>query len=245
MENKKRLIKFGKYVLRYLPIKFQALLQSFLLGGDLRRGARSYLHPSVHLLGRKNILIGVNSCVSEGTWINVNHRMVTGVSLKIGDNCFIGKNNFFTTGSVINVGDYTLTTIGCKFIGSSHVLNDPEIPYICSGTTNSDCIEIGVNCFFGADSMIMGNVTIGHGSVIGANSFVLQDVPPFSMVIGNPGRVVKRFSFLKMIWIPISEFTDEDLNSLPSEKSYLIKMKSKYPSVSMPWLAAGRSMGNL
>ncbi len=44
----------------------------------------------------------------------------------------------------------------------------------------------------GCGAVILGDITIGHDSVIGANAVVLEDVPPYSVVVGIPGRVVKR-----------------------------------------------------
>ena len=47
----------------------------------------------------------------------------------------------------------------------------------------------------GAGAKILGNITIGKGSKIGANSVVVKDVPPYSTVVGIPGKVIKRKDF--------------------------------------------------
>jgi acetyltransferase-like isoleucine patch superfamily enzyme len=51
--------------------------------------------------------------------------------------------------------------------------------------------RIGKNCFVGARSVILPGVTIGDGSIIGAGSVVTQDIPPGSIAVGNPARVVR------------------------------------------------------
>jgi acetyltransferase-like isoleucine patch superfamily enzyme len=214
-------------------------------GGSIIVGRGSYIHNSVHLLGRANIKLGENSCISEGCWLNVNHRVRDKKSIEIGDNCFIGKQNFFTSGDSITIKDYTLTTLGCKFIGSSHNISNPELPYLITGTTSDDRIEIGVNCFIGAGATILGNVKVGHGSIIASESLVLQDIPPFSVAIGNPAIVVKRYSFFKKKWVSISEILVEDEVGMPSEKEYLDQLKLKFPRVNMPWIAASKSLGNI
>jgi acetyltransferase-like isoleucine patch superfamily enzyme len=208
-------------------------------------GSGTYIHPSVHILGKKNIRVGSNTCLSEGCWLNINQRVLNKIAIAIGSNCFIGKQNFFSSGDIISIGDYTLTTIGCRFIGSTHKIDNPDVPYLLTGTTNDDQIIIGVNCFFGAGTMVLGNVKIGHGSVIGANSLVLRDIPPFSIAIGNPAQVSKRYSFVKKTWLPLSEISFEDELCMPNEQDYLRQLKEKFPSVSMPWIAAGKSMGDL
>lgn len=206
-------------------------------------GRGSHIHSSVHLLGKANIRVGRNTCVSQGSWLNINHRLKGKIAIEIGNNCFIGKNNFFTSGDMISIGDYTLTSIDCKFIGSTHKIDDPETPYLLTGTTDTDQITIGVNCFIGAGVTVLGNVKIGHGSVIGANSLVLHDIPPFSIAMGNPAKITKQYSFIHKAWLPISEVLSE--NEMPSELEYLNQLKNKFPQLDMPWIAAGKSMGDL
>lgn len=56
-------------------------------------------------------------------------------------------------------------------------------------------INIGNDVWIGASATILRGVTVGDGSVIGANSLVTKDVPPYSIVAGNPARVIRmRFS---------------------------------------------------
>lgn len=203
------------------------------------------MHPSVQMLGAANIDIGNNTCISEQTWLNVNHCDQGGIAIQIGDNCFIGRHNFFSSGKKIEIGHYSMTTIDCKFICSSHLIDNPFVPYINSGTTADDVIRIGVNCFFGVGSVVLGNVSIGHGSVIGAGSFVTRDVPPFSLVIGSPARILRRYSFSKLKWIAADLVQEEDLLELPDEDAYLEILRTKYPEVSIPLIAAGSDLGNL
>lgn len=51
--------------------------------------------------------------------------------------------------------------------------------------------RIGRNCFVGARSIVLPGVVVGDGSIIGAGSVVVRDVPPRSIVAGNPARVVR------------------------------------------------------
>lgn len=50
------------------------------------------------------------------------------------------------------------------------------------------------NVTIGACACIIGGVTVGHDSVIGAHAVVLKDVPPYSVVVGNPAKVIKNIS---------------------------------------------------
>ena len=92
---------------------------------------------------------------------------------------------------------------------------------------------------------MLGNVKIGHGSIIGAESLVLQDVPPFSIAVGNPAIVIKRYSFSKKAWLLVSDMSSDDEVGMPNEQEYLEQLKTKFPIVNLPWIAAGKSMGDL
>jgi len=52
-------------------------------------------------------------------------------------------------------------------------------------------IRIGANVWIGFDSCVLPGVTIGEGSIVGARSVVAEDVPPYTVVAGNPARVIR------------------------------------------------------
>ncbi len=66
-------------------------------------------------------------------------------------------------------------------------------------TVGHNCVihscDIGDDCLIGMHATIMNGVKIGRGSIVGAGTLVLEDtvVPPFSLVVGNPGRVRKTY----------------------------------------------------
>ena len=61
-------------------------------------------------------------------------------------------------------------------------------------------INIEEDCWIGTNVCIVGNVTIGRHCVIGANSFVNQSIPDFSIAVGNPAKVVKKYNFITKLW---------------------------------------------
>jgi len=229
----------------HLPKKWWALAVRLRHGSKLTLGSGSFVHPRAQVIGCANVAIGANTCISEGCWLNVNHRDPGVIGIAIGSNCFIGRDNFFSSGRSIELGDYCLTTLGCRFICASHIAEDPRVPYLCSGVTRDDSISVGVNCFFGAGATVLGNVTVGHGSVIGANALVTQDVPPFSLVVGSPAKVIKRYSYSRQAWLEIGALAAGDLDANPGEQAYLETLRSIQPTVRLPWLAAGADFGSL
>jgi acetyltransferase-like isoleucine patch superfamily enzyme len=241
MKHKVRLLI--RLIIDSLPPKWQALIDSIrTFNQKIIKGRGTYIHRTVQIIGRSCVQIGTNSVLSQDCWLNVNHRNRIHTSIKIGNNCFIGRRNFFSSGNKISLGDYVLTANDCHFLGSSHIINDPNKPYITSGTTDSDTITIGDNTFLGANVRVLGNVIVGHGCVIGACSIVMHDIPPFSIAIGSPAIVIKRYSFHHKKWIPISDFSTIDENSIPSSDDYISILRNN-PNPRMPYIAAGSDMG--
>ena len=55
-------------------------------------------------------------------------------------------------------------------------------------------ITIGANCWIASNVVITGGVTIGEGCVIGVGSVVTRDIPPNSLAVGNPCRVIREIT---------------------------------------------------
>ena len=118
------------------------------------------------------------------------HRNVVGAvpayyrriwGMRIGEGCRISLSAKLdkTNPTGLIIGDHTFLTFGATvlthdFVGRRHLET-----------------RIGSYCFIGARSMIMPGVTIGDHCIIGAMALVREDVPPRSLVVGNPGRVVR------------------------------------------------------
>lgn len=207
-------------------------------------GSGTFIDASCQVIGWKNVRIGENCVVSEGVCINVNHRSADTPAVQILDDSFVGRRNFFSSGALIRLGRYSLTGADCKFLGSGHIA-DPGLPYIASGTTHSDSIIIETNCWIGVGATVLGNVTIGRGSIVGAQSLVMRDIPPFSLAVGSPAKVIKRYDFLAAKWIAVADFTPDHERALPDEALYLTALAAKAGTIRLPKVAAGRRQGEL
>ena len=203
----------------------------------------SYIDPSVRIVGINNVSIGEFTLLSENVWLNVNHRNGFEKKIQIGNYCHIGLSNYFSCGPSIIIKDYCFTGIDCQFLGAGHIISNPYIPYIASGLTLGAPIEIGVNCWLSTSVTIMQGVKVGYGSVIGARTVLLKDVPPFSLVVGNPGRVIKRFDHLSCCWISLDQWNENYELAIPSETEYHEKLNLKYKELPISLLASGKRFG--
>ena len=206
-------------------------------------GENVFIHPTAQLIGLNNISIGSNSLISEGCWFNVNFRSTNDIGISIGNNCHIGRRNFFSSGPLISIGDYSFTSVDCHFLGCGHSFNDPRTPYNLAGLTKGGKIRIGVNCWLATSVTVLEGVSIGHGSIVGARSLVVSDVPPFSLVIGSPARVIKRFDFERKEWVSAEIFSLEMERMIPNESDYLIELSENFGPITNSIIASGSDFG--
>ncbi len=102
--------------------------------------------------------------------------------LKIGKYCSIAKGVTIILGGGHRIDWVTTCPLSVFFSQLSHCVGHP--------VTKGD-IEIGNDVWLGYGSTILSGVKIGNGSVVGANSTVIHDIPPYAIVGGNPARLIK------------------------------------------------------
>lgn len=208
-----------------------------------RQGEGAYLDPSVQVIGWRWVKLGDRSLVSENTWIVINHRNQANRGVIIRDDCHIGRNNFFSCGPSIELSSYVMTSVGCKFLGAGHVIEDPREAYVYAPPSDGAPIRVGVNCWLGASVTVLGGVNIGHGSIIGANSLVTSDIPPFSIAVGAPCRVIKRFDFIVGKWVRSWEFDADSEKWMPAEDAYLASLIAAQSGTRRSLISSGKRFG--
>ena len=111
-------------------------------------------------------------------------------SHRLGKNVYVNSNCIWLDSCTITVGDRTLIGPNCSFYSATHPL-DYRVRNGTRGPEAGAPISIGEDCWLGGNVTILPGVTIGKGAVVGAGSVVTKDVPPESVVVGNPARVIK------------------------------------------------------
>jgi len=109
--------------------------------------------------------------------------------ISVGDNCWFSENNILYGAGEIEIGDSTGTGPGVMIFSSrdNYSLEFAKLPEIVHQFAK---VKIGsyVRIFSGV--IIVPGVNIGDGAVIGAGSVVMKDIPAWSIVVGNPARVI-------------------------------------------------------
>ncbi len=88
----------------------------------------------------------------------------------------------------IQIGDHTRIAAGCHFYAFNHGIS-LDRPLMDQPTTSRG-IVIGCDVWIGAACAVTDGVTIGDHAVVGINSTVTRDVPPYAIVAGSPARIV-------------------------------------------------------
>lgn len=109
--------------------------------------------------------------------VNFNFTCLDVCPVRIGDNAFIGPN--VTLATPMHPLRPEERNVRRRADGSPYNLEYAKP------------ITIGSDCWFGANVVVCGGVTIGDGCVIGAGSVVTRDIPPYSLAAGNPCRVIR------------------------------------------------------
>ena len=64
-------------------------------------------------------------------------------------------------------------------------------------------LEIGDGTWLGANVVVVGEIKIGKHCVMGANSVVIKDIPDYSVSVGAPAKVIKKYDFDKKMWVSV------------------------------------------
>jgi UDP-2-acetamido-3-amino-2,3-dideoxy-glucuronate N-acetyltransferase len=143
---------------------------SFSVVTDCSIGERTEIRDHVNLYKCK---IGTDCKIESFVYIEE--------GVVIGDRCKIKPNVFIPTG--VSVGDDV-------FIGPNATFTNDKHPHV-SGDWELLLTKVGRGASIGAHSVILPGVRIGENAVIGAGAVVTKDVPPNSIAVGNPARVLE------------------------------------------------------
>ncbi len=136
------------------------------------RGSSIVLGDQI-LLGRNSILSCNDSSMSIGNFVS------------IGPFCFLVSRSHLKIGSNVAIG------AGTYMLGGGHAHDDPDVPVIQQARTSKG-ISVEDGAWIGIGAKILDGVTIGQNSIVGAGAVVSKDVPPWTVVLGNPARVVEK-----------------------------------------------------
>ena len=147
--------------------------------------------------------IGTGTFIKDNCWLNIcSYENNFTPKIVIEDGCQIGSR--FTI-SIANKGTIEKNVIIAPNVyisDCSHNYESIGIPIMHQGITSiTNEIVIGENSWIGVNASIVGDVHIGHGCVIAANSFVTKNIPDYCIVAGSPATIIKMYDTITRQWI--------------------------------------------
>jgi acetyltransferase-like isoleucine patch superfamily enzyme len=137
-----------------------------------------------------NTLIGPDISLSAG--MIPGQQCITNPVVTIGDRCLIGRGSGIVGHFSIEIGNDVWTGHNVYITDQNHGYEDVTRP-ISQQSQPERAVKIGDGSWLGYGSVVLPGVTIGEHCVIGANSVVTRDVPSFSVAVGVPARVIKKY----------------------------------------------------
>jgi acetyltransferase-like isoleucine patch superfamily enzyme len=149
------------------------------------------ISPQARVCPRQGaIKIGAHSSVALGVLLQGN--------VTIGIHCsvqayavLIGYGSHESPGGLVKIGDFVRIAPSVMMIAANHIFDDAIKPIRKQGLAHAP-ITIEDDVWIGGRVTILAGVKVGEGSVVGAGAVVTKDIPPYSIAVGVPAKVIKR-----------------------------------------------------
>jgi acetyltransferase-like isoleucine patch superfamily enzyme len=161
------------------------------LPANCQLGERSWLHSAFafrHFCSRlpQAVRVGRDTGLYPGTFFDLGPA----AEIRIGDYCSIVGGIFCTAGRIV-IGDYVFISHEVVIADSEACAPPDVLPQGRAAIARQGgLIVMEDDVWIGAQAIILGNVHIGAGAIIGAAAVVDRNVPAYAVFAGNPGRIV-------------------------------------------------------
>jgi acetyltransferase-like isoleucine patch superfamily enzyme len=156
-------------------------------------GRNLYLELVPTISGPVQIFVGHHVYIS-GALVIASGHVFDKPEIRIGDRVFLGHQVSMVVSRQIILEDGVILAQGCYITDSDAHPVDPQLRArgLPPAAADIKSVRICRNAWVGRGSYILKGVTIGEGAIVGAGAVVTRDVPPMSIAVGNPARILER-----------------------------------------------------
>lgn len=148
------------------------------------------------IFNEQHISIGDDTLIGPGVALSAGmvpgQECLTKIVVSIGDRCLIGRGSGIVGHFSIKIGNDVWTGHHVYITDQNHGYEDVTRPISLQSQPERPVV-IGDGSWLGHGAVVLPGVTIGKHVVIGANSVVTKDIPDFSVAVGSPARVIRRY----------------------------------------------------
>lgn len=186
-------------------------------------GYNTLIRDGAEVVCEEAISIGNNTLIKEDSTLMVPYYNFNGnPRIIIGDNCDIGKRIFISAVNRVEIEDEVIIASNVHITDHNHEYKKIGIPIRRQGVDSFENeVKIGFGTWIGNNVVVVGNVKIGRGCVIGANSLVNSDIPDYCVVAGQPAKIIKYLNINNGKW--------EKVSSKEQYKMYLKQVQEAKP----------------
>lgn len=152
--------------------------------------------PYDTIMNEASIHIGAGTMISGHVAMSAGwgpgHEGISDRIVVIGDRCLIGRGSSIVGHEYIEVGNDVWTGHNVHITDMNHGYEIVDLPISVQNQPEAP-VRIGSGSWLGHNTVVLPGVTIGEHVVVGAGSIVTSDLPDFSVAVGSPARVIRRY----------------------------------------------------
>jgi len=173
------------------------------------KGSNFSIHYTCELkrLLAHRIQLGNSVTLGKDTWLNVvlpaqkrAHPVII-----LDDGCVIGRRSQISAKNCVHLERDVMIGPGALIQDHSHEYEDIAQAIKHQGVTDGGTVRIGEGCWIGHGAAVVcnkGDLVLGRNCVVGANSVVMKSFPAYSVLMGNPAKIVRQYNPEKAVWVP-------------------------------------------